>query len=141
MSLNWAESGTCWVAMLLRTVWIAFSCVAAVAPLGAVKMHTLGPNWADAYTPHNEDGGGAAAAVAAGTIETAVAAISAAAVNMDGRRNNRRPQLASDIIVSSLVLLAWAVVPAPGTGGFKGHGTPPRRHAMTLDPLVSKVQT
>ena len=80
--------------MLLTTAWIAVSEHSA-----GVKTQTLGPNWADALAPHNEAGGGAAAAVVAGTIETAVAAISAAAVNMDGRRNNRRPRLASCISV------------------------------------------
>ena len=50
--------------MLLTAVWMASSSVAAFFPLGGVKTHTLGPNWADAYVPHRD--GGAARAVLAG---------------------------------------------------------------------------
>ncbi len=58
MSSNWAERGTCWVAMLFTTVWMAARSVAvavSVGPLGGVKTHTLGPNWAVVYAPHSEE--------------------------------------------------------------------------------------
>ena len=125
MSSNWAERGTCWVAMLFTTFWMAARSVAvavSVSSLGGVNTQTLGPNCAVAYAPHNEDvggsggGGGRASAVLAGTNDNPVAAMRAAAMNIDGNRSNRRTRVVS-CISSFLLCLGNELV---GRGAPKG---------------------
>src|ERR1019366_4646906 len=109
--LNWLATGTCWLAMLSRSVWmVAWLMV-------SLKTQTLAPKEV-AFSPgHKEDGAcaGRAPVAAAGPAASPAPAIRAAATYMAGPG---RPRAAKVLVImpprraascGSLIALPWSL--------------------------------